>query len=145
MKRFKFRLESVLRIRRIEEEQSRARLLAANAAVARADAIVATRRSHYAALTRPKGAQTRAAIDDAWATLDRAARAIVWSDTQRVECIERAREAHEAWSQTRQRVRALERLRDSAVAKHVQAIRRDNDRVADELATTRYRRRKATV
>ena len=145
MKRFKFRLESVLRVLRIEQDQARARLLAANAAVAHAEATVAARREHYGALARPHGVQPLPIVDETRATLDRAAGAIAWADLQRGHCVAVAHDALRAWAEARQRVRALERLRESAIVEYGRAAQRETDRVADELATTRHRTREVTA
>ena len=56
MKKYKFRLDAVLRVRRIEEEQALADLLAANRALAEAEAELDRRLDHYRTVQLPAGA-----------------------------------------------------------------------------------------
>ena len=55
MKRYRFRLDSVLRVRRIQEERARAELLSANQAVAAAQTHLQQRIAHLEEL--PKSAK----------------------------------------------------------------------------------------
>lgn len=139
MKRFRFRLETVLRVRRVQEDQARTRLLAANRDVALATARVGVRQDRYATMTRPSGPQPHAVVESLLFDLDAAAGAIAWAAGERTTAVEDAQAALHAWAQAEQRVRALERLRDRARDEHATQVRRDEDRLADELAITRFR------
>ena len=50
MKKYKFRLDTVMRVRRTEEDLAKAELARANARVAEAVAVVDARLTHYASL-----------------------------------------------------------------------------------------------
>ena len=76
MKRFKFRLETVLRVRRVHEEQARGELMRANQALALADARVAERSERYESLERPSGPRAYDEVEKIWFALDAAAGAI---------------------------------------------------------------------
>jgi flagellar FliJ protein len=141
MKRFRFRLEGVLRVRRIQQDQARAALLAANVAVATAAQRVAERRDYYVTRARPTGVQTYAAMERTMFTLDSAAGAIAWAENERAIAAAEAVQRRAAWAEAEQRVRALERLRIQALDQHALAERREETRAADEIATAGYRKR----
>jgi hypothetical protein len=66
MKKYKFRLDSVLRVRRIQEDQAKAAALLANQQVALAKTVLSARKDHYKnALSQPyqSGASRSAAAD----------------------------------------------------------------------------------
>lgn len=138
-KRFRFRLETVLRVRRVAEEQARAQLMVANRDVMRAATEMHNRSDRYDTLPRPTGAQTRAEVDDLIFTLDHAAHAVTWSRAAHTAAVARADYARSEWAAAEQRVRALERLEERAREAHATEVRRADDRLADELATTRAR------
>jgi flagellar FliJ protein len=141
MKKFKYRLEGVLRVRRLQEEYARARLLAANHDVQLAAMRVAARRDRYDQLARPLGSSSLDELQRARFGLEQSAAAIVWAEDQRRAAADVARAAHEDWAAAEQRVRALQRLRERAQEAHRREVQRDDDRLADDLATIRYRNR----
>lgn len=138
-KRFRFRLDTVLRVRRIQEEQARARVMVANRAVALAGAEVDERVTRYAALARPAGVQTYAEAEATMFRLDAGAGAVEWARGEHVRAVGQAREELARWAEAEQRVRALERLHERARHDHATEVRRAEDRLTDELATTRAR------
>ncbi len=139
MKRFKFNLETVLRVRRVQEEQARARLLAANRVVTGAAKLVSERTDHYMSLERPGGRQSHSDVEAILFTLDAAAGAIAWAREKHEVAVANAAEELGRWREAERRVRALERLRERAYEEHAIDVRRDEDRLTDELATTRAR------
>jgi flagellar biosynthesis chaperone FliJ len=144
-KRFRFRLETVLRVRRVQEEQARARVMVANRAVALAALEVDDRAERYAALPRPAGVQTYREAEAALFRLDAGAGAVEWARGEHAQAVEHAQEELARWARTEQRVRALERLHDRAREEHATEVRRAEDRLTDELTTTRARLDGATA
>jgi flagellar export protein FliJ len=144
-RRFRFRLETVLRVRRVQEEQARARVMVANRAVALAAAEVDDRMQRYTALPRPTGVQSYADAEAALFRLDAGAGAVEWAHGEHTRAVEHANEELAQWTEAEQRVRALERLHDRAREEHATEVRRAEDRLTDELTTTRARIDRATA
>lgn len=140
MKRFRFRLETVLRVRSVREEQARARLVEANRAADAAAALVSQRRDHYATLERPAGVQHIHDVERLWFGLDAGAGALTWARAEQDGAAARATSELAAWSSTKRSLRTVERLRARAYDAHVGAVRREDDRLSDELATSRATR-----
>jgi flagellar export protein FliJ len=139
MKRFSFRLESVLRVRRIQEEQVRARLLQANRDVQLATERVVTRQARYDSLDRPLGTMDHDALERSWFTLDAAAGAVRHAHDQRIDAEIRATEVRHEWVEAKQRTEVLERLRERAHDDWLVDVRRDEDRAVDDLVVARHR------
>ena len=139
MKRFEFRLDGVMRVRRIREDSARAEVLRANNALNAADTAVAERGARYESLTRPSGPMTHDAHQRMMWSLDQAAAASVHATARRATALADAEAARAAWSLRRQDLRAIERLHERALAAHRAEVRRAEDRLADELALTRHR------
>ncbi len=141
MKKYRFRLESVLRVRRIQEEVARGAMARAAAEVVAADAALAASRHHLAELVaRPlpgdlPGWQLR--------------RDLVLAGASEVAGsaagLEAARLAHrqrqEELAGARRRVRALERLDERRRAEHAVEAARQDDRTVDDLVTSRWGQR----
>jgi flagellar protein FliJ len=138
-KRFRFRLDTVLRVRRVQEEQARARVMVANRAVTLAAAQVDDRLQRYATLPRPSGVQRYTEAEATLFRLDAGAGAVEWARAEHTRAVDHAREELAHWAQAEQRVRALERLHDRARDEHATEMRRAEDRLTDELTTTRAR------
>lgn len=140
MKRFQFRLDAVLRVRRIREDAARAELLRANGVLGAAAATVVEREATYRDAERPHGPMTSAAHSRvAWA-LDQSAAAIQYAQERRQAAAADAATARDVWAVQHQGVRAIERLRERALQAHRAEVRRDEDRLADELAVLRHSR-----
>ena len=93
MKKYKFRLDNVLRVRRTEEDLAKAELARANARVADAVALVDLRLSHYAALPVPAGAGSTANFMANRFRQESAARAVVAAKAARVSAMQDAEAA----------------------------------------------------
>ena len=144
MKRYKFRLEQVLRVRRVQEEQARAELQAANREVARAEDLLDTRFDRYRNLAAPAGALPTSGF---LAVRDRAelvAAGVVAAGALRQAARAEAAERRAAWSAAATRVTGLERLDDRRRAEHTVEVIREEDREADEVVVTRFRRQRTT-
>jgi flagellar export protein FliJ len=140
MKKFRFRLETVLRVRRIQEDQARARLLNANAAAQKAETVVVERRARYDALDRPSGVQVEPEFERTLSTLDFAAGAIDLAREQHIESLAVVAQKRSEWSDASMRVAALERLEARQYALYATEARRDEDRLTDDLVVNRYAR-----
>ena len=140
MKKFRFRLESVLRVRRIQEDQARAGLLNANAAAREAAHVVDARVARYHELARPAGLQAEPEFEKTLFTLDAAAGAVDVAREQQLHALATVAERRADWSDASMRVAALERLEDRQRAEHRVEVQRDADRTTDDLVVSRYAR-----
>ncbi len=139
MKRYRFRLESVLRVRRVQEDVARGELVRATAALTAAESTLRDGRDHLDRLSR--GAAPRGPT--AW----EAQRRIVLTAAEEVEHLDAAvavaaaeRDARRAaLAEARTRVRALERLDERRRAEHDLEAGRQAERVVDDLVTSRFR------
>ena len=141
MKRYRFRLEPVLRVRRTQEETARGQLLAAQAAVAAQEQLLLTRRAAYAdSLVPPAGPQDRNAFLAAQLHREALAAAVVEQGRRVTEAGEDAVLAHRAWSACALRVGALERLDQRARADHTAATLKEEELATDDLVVSRHGR-----
>jgi flagellar export protein FliJ len=138
MKRFEFRLDGVLRVRRIREDVARAEALRANLALAAAEQRVADRDDRYRSLARPSGPMSQDAHAHTMWTLEQAAAATKFAARGRDHAAGEADVARAGWSQRRQELRAIERLHERALTAHRTELRRAEDRLSDELALVRH-------
>ena len=139
MKRYRFRLESVLRVRRLQEDVARGELARASAAVTAAEDAVTAGRDWL----RRLGAEPAPSGPSAW----EARRQIMLSAADEIDdrvgdvqiaVIERqARRV--ALGEARTRVRALERLDERRRVEHDLEAGRQEERVVDDLVTSRFR------
>lgn len=141
MKRFAFRLESVLHVRRIHEEQARARLITANRDVEVATRRVADRQRRYDSLERPLGATDHDSLQRAWFELDAAAGAVRHAYAHQVEAEACAVELRDEFIECRRRTEVLERLRVRAHEEWRTEVRRAEIREIDDLVVARHRHR----
>jgi flagellar export protein FliJ len=143
MKRYRFRLEQVLRVRRVQEEQARQRVHNAQRDIHLADEKVQARLDAYDAAA----ASTTVASADRNAFM--AQRSLGELRAQAVEMsrgdASAARDVHATrvteWSMEAQRVEALERLDVRRRDEYAIEERRDEDRVVDDLVSGRHMRR----
>lgn len=145
MKRYRFRLEQVLRVRRIEEERALAALLDAERRTVAADTTVAAELARYRAVATPgDGAAPtvgflaeRSRAGATAATLLAAGHAAAAARTE-------AASSRQGWQTAAQRVSALERLDERRRADHALESARDEERSTDDLVTGRAARLGAT-
>lgn len=120
MRRFRFRLERLARVRRIQEEQERERWLAAELARREADAAEAGAREQTAAVEaelRRRQADAALGVDAvlvAQAALERARGAEVRARERTRTATFQAERLRAPWDERRQEVRGLERLEQRA-------------------------------
>ena len=140
MKRYRFRLEPVLRVRRTEEEAARGQLVAANAAVARQEQLLVERERAYEITLKSSGILPTA--DFLFEQSSRSAHAAaVLEQRQRVrEAPDDAARARGVWSGAAARDGALERLDERQRDEHRAAARKEDELTTDELVVSRYAR-----
>ena len=138
MRRYRFRLEPVLRVRRQEEDVARAAVLAATVcAGAETEALAERDRAYAAGLTAPR---TRSAADFVAAQEHRAAlgRAVLEQRRRLQEAELRLEQARRGWTAAAARVGALERLDERSRAEHTARALREEEMVVDDLVVSRF-------
>ncbi len=140
MKRFRFRLEHVLRVRRVQEDIARGALMAAQHAAREAADRLNARIEEYGAASRPNGAQTYDAFNRMQFRLDNAAAAITVARAEYHQSLDVVEARRADWTAARQRVAALERLETRRRDEHAIEVRRAEDRLVDDLVVARYAR-----
>ena len=140
MKRYRFRLDSVLRLRRSEEEAARGALLAARAAVVEQERLVAQRTAAYEQVTSAQGIRRYADFLCEQAHRSAMGAALIAQRTSLREAQELADHAHVAWSAAASKVGALERLDERQRAQHDALARKHEELAVDELVVSRYAR-----
>ena len=141
MRRFHFRLAQVLHVRRVQEDQARYALMAANGVAALAARRVEERLDDYARRSLPTGPQSYADFERAVFLLDSAAGAVGTARAAHAEALEVVAAKRDAWTETRRRVAALERLEERRRAEHAIEVQRAEDRLVDDLVVARHNRR----
>ena len=141
MKRYQFRLASVLRVRRIQEEQARATLLAANHGVRTAHLHLAGRVAHLEQLPKPATVATTSAFLANQARLASVASSISLARIAGELAEERASESRAAWQVTARRVESLDRLDSRSRSEHALEAQRATDREVDDLVVSRFRQK----
>jgi flagellar export protein FliJ len=140
MKRFRFRLDQVLHVRRVQEDQARFALLAANRDVQLAQARVDERLALYADRRMPEGPQPYADFERAVFLLDAAAGAVGAARADHREKLEVVDARRVEWTDARRKVAALERLETRRRAEHAIEVQRAEDQLVDDLVVARHAR-----
>ena len=140
MKRFRFRLEQVLRVRRLQEDMARAELMHANREARAAADRVNERIAEYNGAPRPGGEQPYDEFNRVQFHLDNAAGAITVARTEYRTALKVVDDRRAEWAQARQRVAALERLEERRRDEHAIEARRADDRLVDDLVVARHSR-----
>ena len=138
MKRYRFRLEQVLRVRRLQEEQARAELQVANGEVTRAVELRTLRVADYRAISAPSGSRSTNDFMAARSSHERAAAAVLAAAVAHDEAVRAAEERRAAWAQAAQAVTALERLDERRRAEHAAEAERTAQTEIDDLVTSRH-------
>jgi len=92
----------------------------------------------YAAAARPGGAQSYEEFNRTQTRLDNAARAITLARAAYRQALEVVEDRKREWSGARQRVAALERLESRRRDEHAIELRREEDRLVDDLVVARH-------
>jgi flagellar export protein FliJ len=140
VKRFRFRLEQVLHVRRVQEDRARAELLGANRDAHLAAARVEQRLADYATRRMPAGPQSYADFDRAAFLLDAGAAAVDVARAARRAAEEVVAVRRSEYTDAHRRVEALERLEQRRRAEHALEAQRAEDRLVDDLVVARHAR-----
>ena len=140
MKKFKFRLAQVMRVREVQEDRARAELLGANRAAHEAAVRVETRLGEYASRSLPDGAISHEEFERALFLLDSAAGAVDVARADHLTALDVVDERREEWAAARRRVAALERLEERRRAEHAIEVQRAEDQLVDDLVVARHAR-----
>jgi flagellar biosynthesis chaperone FliJ len=138
VKRYRFRLDAVLRARRAQEDAARQELARANHALRQAQALAAAELARLRALPVPTGVVdlVRDAEDRVWRTL--AADSAHFAGRQAEELAVAAAVSQAAWREAAQRVAALERLDERRRAEHAALVAHAEAAEVDDIVTARF-------
>lgn len=140
MKRYAFRMDKILRVRRLQQDTAAAAVAGARRDEERAADALRAARERYDGLA-PAPALRRAV--DFLALRDRAghrAAAVGQASAQRESATAARAAAVAGWQDAHRRVDALERLEERRRAEHAIDARRAEDATADEMIVARVRR-----
>ncbi len=140
MKRFRFRLDQVLHVRRVQEDRARFELLSANRDAQLAGQRVDQRLADYAERRMPTGPQPYAEFERAVFMLDSAAGAVGAARATQREALAVVETRRIEWTDARRRVAALERLEERRRAEHAIETQRAEDQLVDDLVVARHAR-----
>lgn len=138
MRRYHFRLESVLRVRRLQAEAALGEFARATSEVARCDAIVSARLKEYGP---PGFVISEAATPDYLTTVATRARrgeAVILAHQGSVAAREMQEARRAAWQVSERRVQALERLDDRLREEHALDALRGEEREMDDVVVSRW-------
>jgi len=138
MKKFRFRLEKVQRVRRIQEELARAELQAANRAVAEAERVKMERFDRYQARDDLFGESSLDGFMTARTLKEAAAYSVLDGVAKTEETRGVALERRDDWIGARSRVDALERLESRRRDEHSAEWIREQQELVDEIVVTRH-------
>lgn len=140
MKRYRFRLDPVLRVRRIEQDTAQALLADAHRQLADADAALLAAVDRYQSAPPSAGAQPAATWMARRTNVSLTAATVMAVGSQRERAESDVDEQRSALHAARRRVVALERLDERRHVEHDVEARREEDVEVDELVTGRWGR-----
>ena len=140
MKRYEFRMEKILRVRRMQEDAARAAVAQARLVEKSAVEKLEASRRHCEALQTVEPATS---INEFLALRDRGdfrAQAVGLAAERRRSAADETVGAVNGWHVTHRRVDALERLDERRREDYAIEAQRDEDALVDEIVTSRVRR-----
>lgn len=140
MRRYRFRLEPVLRVRRIEEDRAVGELASARRVAAEAEALVAERRARCASRPVLAGAVAVDALLADRFLADAAVASLVAASEARRAADERVEDRRVEWAEAAARTSALQRLDERRRAEHDAEEARQEALAVDDLVTSRHGR-----
>ena len=139
MKRYEFRMQKVLRVRRLQEDAARAGIAVARTAEQRASDAVVGSYDHYRALSTLAPATTAAAFLGLRDQVTYRATSVRLAEGNLHVAAEATAEAVSTWHVSHRRVEALERLDERRRDEHEIEARRAEDAAVDEIVVSRAR------
>jgi len=140
VKRYRFRLAGVLKVRRVTEDTAKGHLAEANRAVSSAEGDLEARRRTYEALEPMRRQRTARQFHEEVELR----RAVALSVITARQLFEDARATAELRRRdlvaARQDVEALERMEEREREAHALELRRDEDLLADDVVNSRFKR-----
>jgi flagellar biosynthesis chaperone FliJ len=140
MRRYRFALAPVLRVRRIEQDAAQAAVTGARSALDEAEVELQRSMARYHGRPLPAGPEAAATWLTHRSRADLVAASVVAAGTRHGLAGLRMEEQREALRRARMRVTALERLDERRREDHAVESRRTEDAEADELVTSRHGR-----
>ena len=138
MKRYRFRLEAVLRARRAQEDMARQELARANRALQQANEGFESELARYRSVPVPTGEVDLATELGERLGRELAATAVHEADLRREDNAVAAAVQQAAWREAAQRVAALERLDARRRADHELEVARAVAAEVDDIVTSRF-------
>jgi flagellar FliJ protein len=140
MKRFRFRLDQVLHVRRVQEDRARFELLTANRDAHLAAVRVDERLADYANRRMPSGPRSYAEFERSVFLLDSGAAAVGAARATHRDALTVVDARRVEWTDARRRVAALERLEERRRMEHAIEMQRAEDQLVDDLVVARHSR-----
>jgi flagellar export protein FliJ len=140
VKKYRFRLETVLNVRTTQEDLARAALAQANLRVSHADASLASRMSRYSSMAMAGGVRSTTDFMQGRFVHELAALSVREAEIERDAANQAAAERRAAWSAAAKEVSVLERLDERRRAEHELAAAREADVEVDDLVVGRFGR-----
>jgi flagellar export protein FliJ len=141
MKRYAFRLDTVLRVRKVEEDRAIAALADATRALQAAEQTLRARLDRYGDVPAPTGALPVADLLKLRARQDGVAAAVVYAGAQRLRAEATVDVQRDEWSAAAMRVAALERLDERRRGEHAAEAERQEAIEVDDMVVARAGRR----
>jgi flagellar export protein FliJ len=137
MKRYKFRLETALRVRKVEEDFAIAALANAHRVLAEADASLDRRLDRYRDTPLPQGPMSVEQLLRVRSHLDGVAASVVHAGAARLGAEATVDLRRSEWSEAAARVSALERLDERRRAEHALEAQRQEHAEVDDMVVAR--------
>lgn len=137
MKRYKFRLDTVLRVRRVEEDRAIAALAEARRRLDAAEQALQDTLDRYNVVPQVTGALPLAALLRTRARQDLVAASVVHAGAQRLRAEATVDLQRAEWSEAAKRVAALERLDERRRAEHAIEAQRQETIEVDDMVVAR--------
>ena len=138
MKRYEFRMEKVLRVRRLQEDAARAGVAAARRSEQDSQLALEASQEHYSALSAAPSGSAAAFLGLRERAAHRAT-GVRLAEGQRHVAAEFTAAAVATWHESNRRVDALERLDARRREEYDVEARRDEDAAVDEIVVSRAR------
>jgi flagellar FliJ protein len=137
MKRYSFRLDPVLRVRRIEEDKAVLELAQASRRLAAAEAELERRLDRYTEVPAPTGPVPVEQLLRMRARQDGVAASVVYAGADQLRAAATVDVRRGEWSEAAMRVAALERLDERRRAEHAQEANRQELVEVDDMVVAR--------